>query len=55
MTDDKGYDGDNRWGVGFELIQKAYYYNYCFTQSILNMEGVLLVDIVIGLLIILIS
>ena len=28
MTNDKRYDWDNRWGVGFELSQKAYYYNY---------------------------
>ena len=28
MTNDRGYDWDNRWGVGFELSQKAYYYNY---------------------------
>ena len=37
MTDDKGYDWDNRWGVGFELSQKAGYYNYfniCFCIEI---------------------
>ena len=28
MTDDRGYDWDNRWGVGFELSQKAGYYDY---------------------------
>ena len=28
MTNDKGYDWDNQWGVGIELGQKAYYYNY---------------------------
>ena len=28
MTDDRGYDRDNQWGVGGELIQKASYYNY---------------------------
>ena len=28
MTDDIGYDRDNRWGVGGELVQKAGYYNY---------------------------
>ena len=28
MTNDKGYDWDHRWGVGFELSQKAYYSNY---------------------------
>ena len=28
MTNDRGYDWDNRWGVGFELGQKAYYSNY---------------------------
>ena len=34
MTTDRGYDWDNRWGVGFELSQKAYYYNYyCFVYS----------------------
>ena len=28
MTDDKGYNWDNRWGVGGELGQKAGYYHY---------------------------
>ena len=28
MTDDRGYDRDNRWGVGIEVIQKEHYYNY---------------------------
>ena len=28
MTDDRGYDWDNRWGVGGELSQKAGYYHY---------------------------
>ena len=28
MTDDKGYDRDNQKNVGFELSQKAGYYNY---------------------------
>ena len=28
MGDDRGYDWDNRWGVGIEMIQKAGYYNY---------------------------
>ena len=28
MTDDKGYDWDNRWGVGFGLGEKEHYYNY---------------------------
>ena len=28
MTDEKGYDWDNRWRVGFELSWKAGYYNY---------------------------
>ena len=28
MTDDKGYDWDNQWGLGGELGQKAGYYNY---------------------------
>ena len=32
MTDDRGYDWDNRWGVGGELIQKAGYYNYFTSQ-----------------------
>ena len=30
MTDDRGYDWDNRWGVGFGLSQKAGYYNYSY-------------------------
>ena len=29
MTNDKGHDWDNRWGVGIELSQKAGYDNYC--------------------------
>ena len=28
MTDDRGYDRDNRWGVGIEVTQKEHYYNY---------------------------
>ena len=28
MTEDKGYDWDNQKIVGFELGQKAGYYNY---------------------------
>ena len=29
MTDDWGYDRDNQWGVGIEVIQKEHYnYNY---------------------------
>ena len=28
MTNDKGYDWDNQWGVGFELSQKEHYYHY---------------------------
>ena len=28
MTDDKEYDRDYRWGVGFGLGQNMYYYNY---------------------------
>ena len=28
MTDDRGYDRDNWWGVGIELCQKEHYYNY---------------------------
>ena len=28
MTDDRGYDRDNQWGVGIEVIQKEHYYNY---------------------------
>ena len=38
MTDDWGYDRDNQWGVGIEVIQKEHYYNYldfsrCFRAS----------------------
>ena len=28
ITDDRGYDRDNQWGVGIEVIQKEHYYNY---------------------------
>ena len=33
MTDDKGNDWDNQWGVGFESSQKEHYYkqeSICF-------------------------
>ena len=32
MTDDWGYDRDNQWGVGIEVIQKEHYYNYFLTH-----------------------
>ena len=36
MGDDRGYDWDNWWGVGTEMIQKAGYYNYS-SISLANM------------------
>ena len=33
MTDDWGYDRDNQWGVGIEVIQKEHCYNYFYAGN----------------------
>ena len=42
-----GYDRDNQWGVGIEVIQKEHYYNYLFTLNFGQPRPVCILSVVI--------